>query len=116
VFRDLPDLIYQMLSSVSAMKAKLGDEIASMKTTPLTGEQAHHIMVQAIRRNALPASKLPKVIEQFDSMVDNPEWDDSAWSLFNAFTQVQKSRAPWDQMDGTLRLSQVFREVLSAGL
>jgi hypothetical protein len=49
-------------------------------------------------------------------MVDNPEWDDSAWSLFNAFTQVQKSRAPWDQMDGTLRLSQVFREVLSAGL
>jgi hypothetical protein len=33
--------------------------------------------------------------------------------LYNAFTGVQKSRSPREQMDGTLRLTQVFREALS---
>jgi hypothetical protein len=37
----------------------------------------------------------------------------TAWSLFNAFTEVQKSRSPRVQMDSGLRLSGVFRRVLA---
>src|SRR5258706_435858 len=44
VFRDLPDLIYRMLSEVSSMKGKMAQEIATMKSTPLTPYLADHIL------------------------------------------------------------------------
>jgi hypothetical protein len=112
VFRDLPEMIYQMLANVRQMGDRQAFEIENMKRSVLEPSQAHDLMVRAVRGNALPASKLPRVIEQFDSMVDNPEWDSSAWSLFNAVTFVIGHQRPWQQMDNTLRLSSVFREAL----
>jgi len=112
VFRDLPDLIYRMLSDVSAMKVKLADEISVMKGTRLTKSQAHDIMVRAVRENALPASKLPQVIAGYDDL-DNSDFDpETAWSLFNAFTAVIGRQSPWQQMDNTLRLTRLFRSSL----
>lgn len=112
VFRDLPDMIYRMLTSVSTMKAKMAEEIEVMKGTSLTASQAHHILVMAVRKNALPASRLPKVIAAYDEL-DNSDFDPgTAWSLFNAFTGVIGTQSPWQQMDNTLRLTGVFREAL----
>lgn len=113
VFRDLPDLVYRMLESVSAMKQRLGEEIERMKSTPLAQAQAHDLMVRAIRGGALPASKLPKVIEFYEGL-DNFDFAPStAWSLFNAFTAVIGRQSAAQQMDGTLRLTRLFREGLS---
>ena len=113
VFRDLPSLIYGMLSAVSVMKERMTDEIDQMKATEVDDRLAHHIMVQAIRKGALPASKLPKVIEQYDTF-DCPEFRNrNAWSLFNSFTGVIGQQSPWLQMDNTLRLTDAFREVLA---
>jgi hypothetical protein len=36
----------------------------------------------------------------------------TAWSLFNAFTEVQKGSGPRAQMEGSLRLSALFRKEL----
>ncbi|MCC6350228.1 MAG: DUF932 domain-containing protein [Candidatus Eisenbacteria bacterium] len=113
VFRDLPSLIYDMLTSVSAMKENLAAEIEQMKRRTLTVALSHHLMVLALRSGALPASQLPKVIENFDDL-DNPEFEPrSAWALFNAFTATIASRHPRQQMEGTLRLTKAFREGLS---
>ena len=113
VFRDLPDLIYRMLSQVSSMRERLEHETAAMKDRQLAAPDAHHLMVEAVRGNALPASKLPKVIEYWERP-KYPEFADrNAWSLYNAFTEVQKSRSPRVQSEGTLRLTRVFRQVLS---
>jgi len=112
VFRDLPSLIYDMLSAVSVMKTRMADEIEKMKATEIDDRLAHHLMVHAIRKGALPASKLPKVIEQYDNF-DCPEFRDrNAWSLFNSFTGVIGSQQPWQQMDNTLSLTSAFREAL----
>ena len=54
VFRDLPDLIYRMLSQVSSMRERTDGEIAAMKVRELTPPAAHHLMVEAIRANVLP--------------------------------------------------------------
>src|SRR5438094_3832001 len=62
VFRDLPDLIYRMLSQVTVMKARTDEEIAGMKVTPISPVHAHHIMVAAIRSGITPASRLPKIL------------------------------------------------------
>lgn len=113
VFRDLPSLIYDMLTSVSAMKENLAAEIEQMKRRTLTVALSHHLMVLALRAGALPASQLPKVIEAYDDL-DNPEFAPrSAWALFNAFTATLGQRQPRQQMDGTLRLTKAFREGLS---
>ncbi|MEK7315642.1 MAG: DUF932 domain-containing protein [Candidatus Eisenbacteria bacterium] len=109
VFRDLPDLIYRMLSQVTVMKARTDEEIAGMKVLPVSEERAHHLMVRAIRSNVLPASRLPKLIEAWDEP-KHPEFEPrTAWSLFNAFTEIQKGASPRAQMEGSLRLSSLFR-------
>lgn len=112
VFRDLPELIYNMLSAVTAMKDRMTDEIEVMKGTNLTPGQAHDIMIRAIRANALPASRLPLVIAAYDEL-DNSDFDpQTAWALFNSFTAIIGTQQPWLQMDNTLRLTSVFRKAL----
>ena len=113
VFRDLPDLIYRMLSQVSSMRQRIDGEIAAMKVRELPSAHAHHLMVEAIKGNVLPASRLPKVIEAWEE----PRYEEfqprTAWSLFNAFTEVQKGACPRAQMEASLRLSSLFRRELS---
>jgi hypothetical protein len=113
VFRDLPDLIYRMLSQVSSMRERSDGEIAAMKVRELPAAHAHHLMVEAIRANVLPASRLPKVIEAWGEPRHEEFAPRTAWSLFNAFTEVAKSSSPRAQMDGSLRLSSLFRRELS---
>lgn len=113
VFRDLPDLIYRMLSKVSSMQSRIHAEIAAMKIRGLTPEIADHLMVEAVRRNVLPASHLPKVIEAWERPRHEEFAPRTAWSLYNAFTETQKSRSPRAQLDGNLRLTEVFRNALS---
>jgi len=112
VFRDLPDLIYRMLSQVAVVKARTDEEIAGMKVLPMSQERAHHVMVEAVKANILPASRLPKVIEAWEDPC-YPEFEArAAWSLFNAFTEVAKGNSPRMQMEGSLRLSLLFRQEL----
>ncbi len=112
VFRDLPELIYRMLGQVAAMRERNDGEIAAMKSRDLQPASAHHLMVEAIRSGALPASRLPKVIEAWEEP-RHPEFlSRTAWSLFNAFTEVHKGAPPRAQMDGSLRLSAMFRREL----
>lgn len=113
VFRDLPDLIYRMLSHVAVLKARTDEEIARMKVFPLTPERAHHVMVEAVKANVLPVSRLPKVIEAWEEAKHEEFKPRTAWSLFNAFTEVSKDGAPRQQMEGSLRLSSLFRRELS---
>jgi len=112
VFRDLPDLIYRMLSQIQAMKARTDEEIAGMKVLPMPQERAHHVMVEAVKTMVLPASRLPKVIVAWEEPAHEQFEARTAWSLFNAFTEVLKAGAPRQQVDGSLRLSMLFRREL----
>jgi hypothetical protein len=113
VFRDLPDLIYRMLSNVRVLQERTVTEITAMKARSLEPRDADHLMVEAIRGSVLPASFLPKVLERWEKPVQ-PECfgGRNAWLLFNAFTEVMKTRSPWQQMEDSLRLTRVFRESL----
>lgn len=113
IFRDLPDLIYRMLTQVASFRARTEGEIAVMKQRELQPATAHHLMVEAIRANVLPASRLPKVIEAWEEPAHAEFTPRTAWSLFNAFTEVAKSSPPRAQMERSLRLSSLFRRELS---
>jgi uncharacterized protein DUF932 len=109
VFRDLPDLIYRMLGQVSSMRSRIDNEIAAMKVRELPPAHAHHLMVEAVKASVVPASRLPKVIEAWERPRHEEFQPRTAWSLFNAFTEVQKSASPRLQMEESLRLSALFR-------
>jgi len=109
VFRDLPDLIYRMLGQVSSLRDRIEGEVAAMKALALQPVQAHHLMVEAIRAHVLPASRLPKVIEAWEEPRHKEFAPRTAWSLFNAFTEVARVSPPRAQMEGSLRLSALFR-------
>jgi hypothetical protein len=55
---------------------------------------------------------LPKVIEAWEEPKHEEFAPRTAWSLFNAFTEVQKGGSPRFQMEGSLRLTQLFRTQL----
>jgi len=112
VFRDLPDLIYKMLSQVSSMRERMDAEIAALKVRELLPVDAHHLMIEAIRADVLPASRLPKVIEAWEEPRHEAFAFRTAWSLFNGFTEALKANAPRAQMEGSLRLSALFRREL----
>ena len=112
VFRDLPDLIYRMLSQVSSMRERTDREITAMKVRELPPAHAHHLMVEAVKANVVPASRLPKVIDAWERPVHEEFRPRTAWSLFNAFTEDQKGSSARVQMEGSLRLSSLFRREL----
>ncbi len=70
-------------------------------------------MVEAVRRNVLPASQLPQVIGAWERPAHEAFAARTAWSLYNAFTEVSKSRSPRVQMDAGLRLASTFRSTLA---
>lgn len=113
VFRDLPDLIYQMLSRVKVMQERLDTEIEGMKGLTLSSKDTHHLMVEAIREHVVPASQLPKLLNAWKYPVHEEFRVCTAWSLYNLFTDFVKSRSPQRQIDGTLRLTNVFRRELT---
>ena len=72
--------------------------------------QAIALMIEAVKGYVVPASRLPKVIEAWDEPRHEEFTPRTAWSLFNAFTEVQKGAPPRAQMDGNLRLSSLFTQ------
>ena len=72
----------------------------------------HVLGIEAIRSDVLPASRLPKVLEAWEEPRHDEFTRRTAWSLFNAFTEVQKASGPRAQMEGSLRLTQLFRREL----
>ncbi len=113
VFRDLPDLIYRMLSQVATMRHRTDGEIAAMKACELTQRDAHHLMIHAVMEGVLSASRLPLVIQGWELPRHEAFKLRTAWSLFNAFTEVLKASPPRAQMEASLRLSAVFRGLLN---
>lgn len=113
VFRDLPEMIYKMLTAVSVMKERMHAEIGAWQQFRMDAQLAHHLMVEGIRRDVLPASLLPKLLELWDKPPHEEFQPRTAWSLFNAFTELGKTRAPRQQMGESLRLTRLFREELA---
>jgi hypothetical protein len=113
VFRDLPDLVYRLLAQVGPFRERQDREIALWKRHDLLPWMAHHLMIEAVQADAIPVSRLPHVIEAWEKPKHEAFEARNAWSLYNAFTEVQKSRSPRAQIEGNLRLTEVFRSALS---
>jgi len=110
VLRDLPGMVYDMLERTASYKGELEREIAAFKLVEVSVQDSDHLMVEAVRKDVIPASDLPRLMHEWDEPKHDEFKPRTAWSLFNAFTEVAKRRSPGAQIDATLRLSKMFRE------
>lgn len=109
LFRDLPDQIYSMLHKALGLKKGIEEDIDRMKHRDLNTIDVDHYLIESLRKGVLPASSLPKVLAEWDEPKHEEFHPRNAWSLFNAFTEVMKTRSPQLQMENTLKLSNLFR-------
>lgn len=88
---------------------ELHSKYATYKQIKLSYKDADHIIMSAVRANALPKTKVTAV----DAEWRNPSFKYesngiSMWDLFNAFTHVNKGAFYSDQIKRTQKLHNVF--------
>ena len=109
----LSEQVYFMFRDALKGKDSMLNTIATMKVTELNTMKAHDLIMQSLRNKALPITKLNEVVKHWDKPL-HPEFEPrTAWSLFNAFTEVQKGRPAEAIMEDTGKLLATFRTALA---
>jgi hypothetical protein len=96
------------VASLASFQEAESLRIKTMAEMELSPAQASHFILSAFRRGIISTLQVPKVCDEWEQ----PSHDDfkprTAWSLFNAFTEVLKARsvaAPQDFVAQTIRLN-----------
>lgn len=104
ILRDLDRLVATAVGKIHDARISQDQRIAAYKARELTDPEAHDLLIRAVDARAIPNSYIPKVLEEYRE----PSFEDfeprTAWSLFNAFTQVYKGQSPRDLVARTTRL------------
>lgn len=81
------------VASLASFQEAEGLRIRRMAETELTPAMASHVILTALRRGIISSLQLPRICKEWEE----PTYEDfrprTAWSLFNAFTEVLKPRA-----------------------
>ena len=108
---------------VTSLNKKLLDHTDSMhkkydlwKRTTIGGKLSDHLIMEAVRKGALPKTKIDKV----DGEWRKPSYSyfghpNSAWTLFNSFTHINKGLNYVDQIARTQKLHNVFDNYFGDG-
>lgn len=110
--RDLPSLVYEMLTQAAGQRSHMDQEIAALKGVELQPATAHHLLIEALRGRIVTAARLPNVLREWEKPRHEQFQVRTAWSLLNAFTEVAKEAGPRVQMDASAKLLSLFRREL----
>ena len=88
IMRDLPALFAKAMGKLMEARVTQEQRLEAYKQTEIDRRQAIEIVVDAVKRGALPKTKIMEVVAGWDA----PEYDEFAqredvWRLFNSFTQ-----------------------------
>jgi hypothetical protein len=110
IVRDLPGVVAQAVARLVDYRGHQDQRIEAYKGHELTGPQAHDAIINAIDCRALPPTKVPALLKHWRQ----PQHEDfrprTAWSLFNAFTEVYKG----SNAQQTLRRTQKLHGLLDS--
>jgi hypothetical protein len=109
ILRDLSNLIGHMVLQVCDKWNYQEIRYEAYADTVLNNAQAHDLIMWSMRNGALPSSKLEAVVKEWDTPSHEAFEPRNCWSLFNAFTEVQKS-SPSMLTDRSIRLHDTFTD------
>ena len=104
IMRDLDRLVAESIGKLGAARDTQDRRIAAYKRTTLTEIIVHDVLIRSVDAKVMANSYIAKVLEEWR----NPQHDEfaprTAWSLFNAYTEVFKGTNPLDLPQRTERL------------
>jgi len=94
ILRDLPACVARAIGQIGNLAERQEKRIAAYKNRILTRQEVNDFLVQSVQNRALPVTKLLDVRQQFDepTYAEHNAYGDSAWKLFNGYTEVLKGR------------------------
>ena len=82
------------------------------KKFQIDNKMADHFLMESLRAGAMPKTKITKVDKEWRDPSHKEFSNRNAWSLFNAFTEVNKGANYADQIDRTKILHKTFDQVI----
>lgn len=105
---ELPSLVNDLIYGVAVFKGEVEVQVNRLKGAEVNDRFAHDIVCRALRAGVVPAQAVPSVLNEWHEPKHEAFAPRTAWSLFNAFTEVAKLRSPELQMRSTLSLNALF--------
>ncbi len=90
IMRDLPQVIHRAVGMLTDHRLKQDQRIAAYKEKSIDDFAAHDIVINALDCQAVPSTKIPYVLKEWREPAHEDFRPRTAWSLFNAFTEVLK--------------------------
>jgi len=90
LLRDLPQLAAGAVGKLMNVWHHQGDRIERYKSHRLTDKAAHDLVVRSVDVGACPNRLIPSVLQEWRYPSHEEFRSRTAWSLFNAFTEVLK--------------------------
>ena len=92
--RDLGGLVNRAMGKLGDLRHSQDRRIEAYKTTQLTDNRAHDLMIRSLDARIIPPSALPAVIKEWrePSYGEFTEDGNTVWRLFNGYTEVLKQR------------------------
>lgn len=114
VMRDLPGLLDRSVSRLLEFRGLQDQRIEAYKRTEITTVEAHDFVVRCVDAKAIANADIQDTLIEW-RRPRHPEFADrTVWSMFNAVTQVLKTKSPLNMQKRTMALHGVAD--LSAGL
>lgn len=104
ILRDLDRLVVQAVGRIVEARQLQDRRISAYKSAELTDGQVHDLVVRSIDAQVMANSYLPKVLAEYRGPRHNEFAPRTAWSLFNAYTEIFKATNPLDLSARTTRL------------
>lgn len=88
---DLPRLMSDAVGKMAEARVHQANRLEAYKQTELTDTEAKALILDAFTAKAINTTRIPKVLEQWQTPA-HPEFaEKTAWRLFNGFTEVYKN-------------------------
>jgi hypothetical protein len=92
--RDLRHLTARAVGQLGNKLADLDRRVLHYKETKIRDPRAHDIIVRAVDAQAITTGQIAEVLREWRTPSHEEFKPRSAWSLFNAFTEVHKTASP----------------------
>ena len=96
--RDLRHLTARAVGQLGDRFHQLDQRVQAYKCHEMDDLKAHDLVIRAVDCQAITTSQIPDVLDQWRHPAHSAFRERTAWSLFNAFTEVHKSVNPHTAM------------------
>jgi hypothetical protein len=104
ILRDLPGLVEQAVGQLGAMRLSEDRRIEAYKGREMSDAQAHDLLIQSLDARVTTPTRIPSILTEWRSPRHAEFKGRTAWSLFNAFTEVMKDVNPFALPKATMAL------------